>query len=95
MAGSASISPSSRVLTNITTVVRTDLLESDFIFSCAEIQVEGVVLVSGGTSKGGGGGYKKAGKGFGIEADQVEGGEDFDEENIVDMTLNEAQKRAI
>ena len=45
------------MLTNITTVTITNLLASDFVVSCAEIAVEGAVLVSGGTSAGGGGGY--------------------------------------
>jgi len=83
------------VLTNITTVTITNLLASDFVVSCAEIAVEGAVLVSGGTSAGGGGGYALGGKGFGIEANQVEGGEDFDEENIVNITLTDAQKKAV
>jgi len=47
--------PSARLLTNTSTSTYTDLLESDFLISCAEIQLEGAVLVWGGSSAGGGG----------------------------------------
>ena len=39
------IGPSARSVTTTPTLPYTDLLESDFLISCAEIQLEGAVLV--------------------------------------------------
>jgi len=65
-----------------------DLSPGDYFYSenCPDIPVEETVK----GSSWGGGGFSKAGNGFGIDKNIVEGGEDYDSSLTINTTFTEA-----